>query len=186
MTQLTTGAFPAFIPQAPQGWRKGNWNDVWSNWTELNRHAPGLAFNYHFLSVKGAQWMLSEVGVSQWPFPPKSGQAAGGVCRDLNKEEGQGQREMPINPQWGISSQQSEWPPNNKCRRGRGERETAYTVGGNVHWADTGEQGGGSLQNQKLSPAIPHLGICLKRTILRKNTCIPVFMCCAKEIHLTC
>ena len=144
MTQLTTGAFPAFIPQAPEGWGKGNWNDVWSNWTELNRHAPGLAFNYHFLSVKGAQWTLSEVGVSQWPFPPKSEQAAGGVCRDLNKGEGQGQREMPINPQWGITSQQSEWPPSNslqtiKAGEGVEKRETAYTVGTNVNWAATVE-----------------------------------------------
>ena len=37
---------------------------------------------------------------------------------------------------------------NNKCWRGRGERDPFYIVGENVHWCShCGEQYGGSLKN---------------------------------------
>ena len=39
---------------------------------------------------------------------------------------------------------------NNKCWKGRGERELSYIIGGNVNWCSHyGEQHGGSLKNDK-------------------------------------
>ena len=59
------------------------------------------------------------------------------------------------------------------------EREPSCTVGGNVNWySHYGEQYGGSLKNKiKLSydPAIPLLGMYLEKTIIRKDTCTPMF-----------
>ena len=60
------------------------------------------------------------------------------------------------------------------------KKEPSYTVGGNVNWySHCGERYGGSLKKLKISlpydPAIPLLGIYLEKTIIRKDTCTPMF-----------
>ena len=60
------------------------------------------------------------------------------------------------------------------------KREPFCTVGGNVNWySHYGEQHGDSLKKLKIElpydPAIPLLGIYLEKTIIRKNTCTPLF-----------
>ena len=62
------------------------------------------------------------------------------------------------------------------------KREPSYTVGGNVNWYyHYGEQYGGSLKNLlkielPYDPAIPLLDIYSEKTIIRKNTCTPMFI----------
>ena len=61
------------------------------------------------------------------------------------------------------------------------KREPCYTVGGNVNWCSHyGEQYRGSLKTLKIQlpydPAIPLLGIYPEKTIIRKDTCTPVFI----------
>ena len=57
--------------------------------------------------------------------------------------------------QWGIASQQSEWPSSKSLQtvnagEGVEKREPSYIVSGNVNWySDYGEQYGGSLKNWK-------------------------------------
>ena len=60
------------------------------------------------------------------------------------------------------------------------KRETSHTAGGNVNWYNHyGEQYGGSLKKLKIElpydPASPLLGIYLKKIIVRKDTCTPMF-----------
>ena len=60
------------------------------------------------------------------------------------------------------------------------KREPSYTVGGNVNWCSHyGEQYGGSLKKLKIELpydlAIPLLGIYPDKTIIRKDTCTPMF-----------
>ena len=70
---------------------------------------------------------------------------------------------------------------NNKCWRGRGEKGPSYTVGGNVNWCSHyGEQCGWFLKKLKIElpfdPAIPLLGVYPEKTIIRKDTCTPMFI----------
>ena len=88
-------------------------------------------------------------------------------------------------PQWGITSQWSEWPPSKNLETiSAGEsaekREPSCTVGGNVNWYSLyGEQYGGFFKKLKIElpydPAIPLLGIYPEKTIIEKDTCTPVF-----------
>ena len=60
------------------------------------------------------------------------------------------------------------------------EKELSFTVGGNVNWySHCGEQYGGSLRKLKIElpydPAIPFLGMHLKKTIIWNDTNIPKF-----------
>ena len=60
------------------------------------------------------------------------------------------------------------------------KREPSYTVGGNVNlYNHYGEQYGGSLKKLKLElpydPAIPLLSIYPDKTVIRTDTCIPMF-----------
>ena len=56
----------------------------------------------------------------------------------------------------------------------------SYTVGGNVNWYNHyGEHSGGSLKNEKELPydrAVPLLGVYLKKTIIWKYACTPMFI----------
>ena len=57
----------------------------------------------------------------------------------------------------------------------------SYTVGGNVSWCSHyGEQYGASLKKLKIElsydPEIPLLGIYPGKTLIRKDTCTPVFI----------
>ena len=61
------------------------------------------------------------------------------------------------------------------------KREPSYTVGGNVNWyRHYGKQHGVSVKKLKMElpydPAIPLLGIYPQKTIMRKDTCTPVFI----------
>ena len=61
------------------------------------------------------------------------------------------------------------------------KREPSYTVGGNVNWCShCGKQYGGSSKKLKIElpcdPAIPLLGIYMDKTVIQKDTCIPVFI----------
>ena len=58
--------------------------------------------------------------------------------------------------------------------------EASYTVGGNVNWCSHyGKQYGGSSKKLKIElsydPAIPLLGIYPDKTIIKKDTCTPMF-----------
>ena len=60
------------------------------------------------------------------------------------------------------------------------KREPSYTVGGNVNWCSHyGKQYGGSSKKLKVEmpydPAIPLLGIYPDKTLIQKDTCIPMF-----------
>ena len=60
------------------------------------------------------------------------------------------------------------------------KREPSCTVGGNVNWCSRyGEQYGSSLEKLRIElphdPAIPLLGIYPEKTIIRKDTCTPMF-----------
>ena len=68
---------------------------------------------------------------------------------------------------------------NNKCWRGCGEKGISSTVG-KANWCSYyGKWYGGFLKNQKTelpySPAIALLGICLKKTLILKDTCTSMF-----------
>ena len=70
---------------------------------------------------------------------------------------------------------------NNKCWKGCGEKEPSYTVGGNVNcYSHYGEQYWSFLKKLKIElpydPAIPLLGIYLKKTIIQKDKRTPVFI----------
>ena len=70
---------------------------------------------------------------------------------------------------------------NNKCWKGVEKRGHSYTAGGNVNWYNHyGEQYGGSSIKLKIElphdPAIPLLGIYPEKTIIRKQTCTPLFI----------
>ena len=58
------------------------------------------------------------------------------------------------------------------------KREPSYTVDGNINWCNHyGKQYGGSLNNElPYALAIALLGIYLENTIIRKDTCTPVFI----------
>ena len=61
------------------------------------------------------------------------------------------------------------------------KREPSYTVGGNANWYNRyGEQYGVFLKKIKIEltygPTIPLLDIKLEKTIIQKDTCIPVFI----------
>ena len=60
------------------------------------------------------------------------------------------------------------------------KREPSYTVGGYVNWyRHYGEQYGDSLKKLKIElpydPAIPLLDIYPDKTMIRKDTCTPMF-----------
>jgi len=62
------------------------------------------------------------------------------------------------------------------------KRESSFIVGGNVHWfSHYQEQAAVFLKNLKIEqlitydPAIPPLGIYPEKTIIWKDTCIPMF-----------
>ena len=67
---------------------------------------------------------------------------------------------------------------NHKCWRGRGEKGTLDTVGGNVngynHMENSMEVPQKTIELM-YDPAIPLPGIHLDKTLLEKNTCTPVF-----------
>ena len=61
------------------------------------------------------------------------------------------------------------------------KREPSYTVGGNVNWCSHyGKPYGGSSKKLKIEllyeAAIPFLGIYPDKTIIRKDTCTPMFI----------
>ena len=61
------------------------------------------------------------------------------------------------------------------------KREPSYTADGNANWCSHyGKQYGGSLKNCKIElpydPAIPLLDIYPKKTLIRKDTCTPMFI----------
>jgi len=81
----------------------------------------------------------------------------------------------------------SEWPPSKNLQTiNAGEamekREPSYTVGGNANWYNhCGEQYGVFLKKKlkielTYGPTIPLLDIKLEKTIIQKDTCIPVFI----------
>ena len=94
-------------------------------------------------------------------------------------------REMQIKTTMSITSHRSEWPSSKNLQtinagEGVEKREPSYTVGGNVNWYSCyGEQSGSSLKKLKIElpydPAIPLLGIYPEKSIIRKDTCIPMF-----------
>ena len=101
-------------------------------------------------------------------------------------------KEIQIKIQWSITSYWSEWPlskeiyKNKHCRECR-EKEDFYSVGTNINWyIHHGEQHGASFkiyhiaQNGAFLIKIPHdpaillLRICLKKTIIQKDTYTPL------------
>ena len=60
-------------------------------------------------------------------------------------------------------------------------REPSYTVGGNVNWCSyCGEQNEGFSKKLKIElpydPVIPLLGIYPEKTLIQKDTCMPMFI----------
>ena len=87
---------------------------------------------------------------------------------------------------WGITFLGSEWP-SSKCLHtiniGKDveKRKLSYTIDWNINWCSYyGEQHGVSLKKLKIElphdPAIPLPCIYLKKTIIWKYTCTPIFM----------
>ena len=57
------------------------------------------------------------------------------------------------------------------------QREPSYIVGENVNWYSYyGEQCRGSLKKKKNRTAVSFLGIYPEKTIIQKDTCMPVFI----------
>ena len=88
---------------------------------------------------------------------------------------------------WGITSHQSEWlsaknPQTINAGEGAERRKPSYTVGGNVNdYSHCGEQYERFLKKNKnratIWPyAIPLLGIYPDKSMIRKDTCIPMFI----------
>ena len=67
----------------------------------------------------------------------------------------------------------------NKCCRGSREKESSYTVGGNVNWCSHyGKQYGWSLKAKNRATIrfhIPLLGIYLEKTLIQNDAFTPVF-----------
>ena len=86
---------------------------------------------------------------------------------------------------WGTTSHQSEWPSSeslqiNKCWRSVEKKEPSYTVDGNELVQPLWKTVWRFLKRLKLElpydPAIPLLGIYPDKTIIWKDTCIPIFI----------
>jgi len=81
-------------------------------------------------------------------------------------------------PQWDITSRQSEWPSSKSlqtmnAREGVGEREPTYTAGGKVNWYNHyGRWYAEKLQiKPPYAPAIPLPGVHPEETKMEKDTC---------------
>ena len=86
---------------------------------------------------------------------------------------------------WGIASHQSEWPSSKSLliiNAGDSveKEELSYTLGRNVNsYIHYGEQYGSSLKKQIETPydsKIPIVGIYPEKTIIWKDTCIPILI----------
>ena len=94
-------------------------------------------------------------------------------------------REMQIKTTMSITSHQSDWPSSKNLQtintgEGVEKREPSCTVGGNVNWySHYGEEYGGSLKSKNrvtIWSCNPLLGIYMEKTLIRKDTCTPIFI----------